>query len=159
MQQNSSFKNKKQNCIPRLRQRHDRRVLDLRANPHVLAPVRKQRTLTVVVALRVGACTHSRDLSSSGMYIQSRQREAYQAPACIYRAGRERSIKLRHVYTEQAERGLSSPGMYIQSRQREVYQAPACIYRSRQREVYQAPACIYRAGRERSRQHVDTRTH
>ena len=29
-------------------------------------------------------------------------REIYQAPACMYRAGRERSINRRHVYTEQA---------------------------------------------------------
>ena len=41
-----------------------------------------------------------RDLSSAGMYIQSR--EIYQAPACTYKA--ERSIKRRHVHTMHTDR-------------------------------------------------------
>ena len=45
--------------------------------------------------------TNTRDLSIAGMYIQSRQEEIYQSPACIYKADRKRSINRWHVYTKQ----------------------------------------------------------
>ena len=130
----------------------------VREQPVIMAPsvpCNQERDLSIAgMYIQTQTASRERGLSIAGMYIQ-RQREVYQAPACIYK-GRERSINRRHVYTK-AERDLSSAGMYIQ-RQREVYQAPACIYSigrerdlsiagmymQRQREIYQAPACIYK---------------
>ena len=50
-----------------------------------------------------------RDLSSPGMYLQTRQ--TYQAPACIYKP--DRPIKLRHVYTKADSIYLPGRGQHL----------------------------------------------